>query len=402
MFQTTVSDTWKEYRKMTKINCLNPIAKVGLDLFSDNYEIVDDFAQADAVLVRSAAMHDLELPASLKAIARAGAGVNNIPLDKCAEKGIVVFNTPGANANGVKELVIAGMLLAARDVKGGIDWALSDKDDENIAKTAEKEKKNFAGTEIQGKKLGVIGLGAIGVMVANAAVSLGMDVYGYDPYLSVNAAWNLSRSVNHVNTPEEIYKTCDYITIHVPALDSTKGMIGKDALDMMKDGVVVLNYARDVLVDEDAMAEALKSGKVKRYMSDFPNQKSIHMEGAIVTPHIGASTEESEDNCAIMAVNEISDFIENGNIKNSVNYPACDMGVCDKEGRVTICHKNIPNMISQFTSAIASKNVNISDMTNKSRGEYAYTMLDLDGKTTEDVVSALESIDGVIKVRVIK
>ena len=387
---------------MTKINCLNPIAKVGLDLFLSDYEMVDDFAQADAVLVRSASMHDMEMPASLKAIARAGAGVNNIPLDKCAEQGIVVFNTPGANANGVKELVIAGMLLAARDIKGGIDWAKSAKDDENVAKTAEKEKKNFAGTEIKGKKLGVIGLGAIGAMVANAAVSLGMEVYGYDPYISVAAAWNLKREVKYIKTTEEIFKTCDYITLHVPLLDSTKGMVNKEALDMMKDGVVVLNYARDILVDEEAMAEALKSGKVKRYMTDFPNPTSVNMEGAIVTPHIGASTEESEDNCAVMAVNEIKDFIENGNIKNSVNYPACDMGVCTRAGRVTICHKNIPNMISQFTAAFAVANINISDMTTKSRGEFAYTILDIDASAKDDVVKALEAIDGVIKVRVIK
>ena len=387
---------------MTKINCLNPIAKVGLDLFLSDYEMVDDFAQADAVLVRSASMHDMEMPASLKAIARAGAGVNNIPLDKCAEQGIVVFNTPGANANGVKELVIAGMLLAARDIKGGIDWAKSAKDDENVAKTAEKEKKNFAGTEIKGKKLGVIGLGAIGAMVANAAVSLGMEVYGYDPYISVAAAWNLKREVKYIKTTEEIFKTCDYITLHVPLLDSTKGMVNKEALDMMKDGVVVLNYARDILVDEEAMAEALKSGKVKRYMTDFPNPTSVNMEGAIVTPHIGASTEESEDNCAVMAVNEIKDFIENGNIKNSVNYPACDMGVCTRAGRVTICHKNIPNMISQFTAAFAVANINISDMTTKSRGEFAYTILDIDASANDDVVKALEAIDGVIKVRVIK
>ena len=394
----------RKERKMTKINCLNPIAKVGLDLFSDNYEITEDFAQADAALVRSAVMHELEMPGSLKCIARAGAGVNNIPLDKCADQGIVVFNTPGANANGVKELVLAGMLLAARDITGGIEWTKSEaaKSNANVAKTAEKEKKKFAGTEIKGKKLGVIGLGAIGAMVANAAVSLGMEVYGYDPYISVSAAWNLSRSVKHINTTEEIYKTCDYITIHVPLLDSTKGMINKEAFDMMKDGVVILNYARDILVDEEAMAEALKSGKVKRYMTDFANPASVNMEGAIVTPHIGASTEESEDNCAVMAVNEVIDFIENGNIKNSVNYPACDMGVCDKAARVTICHKNIPSMIGQFTSAFAAENINISDMTNKSRGDYSYTMLDLDTKATESVVKSIEAIDGVIKVRVIK
>lgn len=387
---------------MTKINCLNPIAKVGLDMFSDNYEMVDNFAEADAVLVRSAAMHDMEMPASLKAVARAGAGVNNIPLEKCAEQGIVVFNTPGANANGVKELVIAGMLLAARDITGGIEWTKSEKDDANVAKATEKEKKRFAGTEIKGKKLGVIGLGAIGVQVANAAVSLGMEVYGYDPYISIAGAWNLSRSVKHIATTEEIFKECDYITIHVPLLDSTRGMINKEAFDMMKDGVVILNYARDILVDEEAMAEALKLGKVKRYMTDFPNPLSVNMEGAIVTPHIGASTEESEDNCAVMAVNEIVDFIENGNIKNSVNYPACDMGVCSKAARVTICHKNIPNMISQFTSAFAAENINISDMVNKSRGDYSYTMLDLDVAASDSVVKAVEAIDGVIRVRVIK
>ncbi len=389
---------------MTKINCLNPIANVGLDLFTDKYEMTDDFAQADAVLVRSAAMHDMELSDNLLAVARAGAGVNNIPLDKCADKGIVVFNTPGANANGVKELVIAGMLMAARDIKGGIDWASSEeaKNDENVAKTAEKIKKNFAGTEIKGKKLGVIGLGAIGAMVANAAVSLGMEVYGYDPYISVAAAWNLKREVKHITTTEEIFRTCDYITLHVPLLDSTKGMINKEAFDMMKEGVVILNYARDILVDEAAMAEALKSGKVKRYMTDFPNPTSVNMEGAIVTPHIGASTEESEDNCAVMAVNEIMDFIENGNIKNSVNYPSCDMGVCNKAARVTICHKNVPNMISQFTSVFAAENINISDMTNKSRGDYAYMILDLDSAAIESVVTKLQAIDGVIKVRVIK
>ena len=387
---------------MAKINCLNPIAKVGLDLFTDNYEVTENFSESDAALVRSAAMHDMEMPSSLKAIARAGAGVNNIPLDKCAEQGIVVFNTPGANANGVKELVIAGMLMAARDITGGINWVKSAKDDENISKTAEKEKKNFAGTEISGKKLGVIGLGAIGIKVANAAVSLGMEVYGYDPYISVAGAWNLSRSVKHINTTEEIFKECDYITVHVPLLDSTKGMINEEAFNMMKDGVVILNYARDILVDEEAMAKALKSGKVKRYMTDFPNKLSANMEGAIVTPHIGASTEESEDNCAIMAVNEIMDFIENGNIKNSVNYPNCDMGICDKASRVSICHKNIPNMISQFTSAFASESINISDMTNKSRGDYSYTLIDLDVIASSTAVEKIQAIDGVIKVRIIK
>lgn len=387
---------------MTKINCLNPIAKIGLDLFTDNYETVDNYAEAEAVLVRSAAMHDLELPDSLMAIARAGAGVNNIPLEKCAEQGIVVFNTPGANANGVKELVIAGMLLAARDVTGGIEWAKSAQDDADVAKKAEKEKSRFGGTEIAGKKLGVIGLGAIGVKVANAAISLGMEVYGYDPYISIAGAWNLSRSVKHIATTEEIFKECDYITLHVPLLDSTKGMVNKEAFDMMKDGAVILNYARDILVDEEAMVEALKSGKVKRYMTDFPNPLSVKMEGAIVTPHIGASTEESEDNCAIMAVNEIMDFMENGNIQNSVNYPACDMGICDKVARVTICHKNIPNMISQFTTAFAGENINISDMTNKSRGGYSYTMLDLDSTASESAVKKIEAIDGVIKVRVVK
>lgn len=387
---------------MTKINCLNPISKTGLSLFTDDYEIVDKIDDADAVLVRSASMHEMEFPKSLKAVARAGAGVNNIPLDKCAEKGIVVFNTPGANANGVKELVIAGMLLAARDVVGGINWVQSAKDDEDIAKTAEKQKKNFAGGEIEGKKLGVIGLGAIGVKVANAAVSMGMDVYGYDPYISVAGAWNLSRSVKHIATTEQIFKECDYITIHVPLLDSTKGMINKEAFDMMKEGVVILNFARDILVDEEAMAEALKSGKVRKYVTDFPNTLSVNMENAIVTPHIGASTEESEENCAVMAVNEIMDFIENGNIKNSVNYPNCDMGVCDKPARIAIFHKNIPNMIGQFTTVMAKDQINISDMTDKSKGDYAYLLMDLDTPVTDKAIADIEAIEGVIGIRVIK
>ncbi len=387
---------------MFKIHCLNPIAEVGLKNFSDQYEITGEVQEADGILVRSATMHDMELPEKLLAVARAGAGVNNIPLDKCAEKGIVVFNTPGANANGVKELVIAGMLLAARDVVGGIEWVKSAKDDENIAKAAEKEKKKFAGTEIMGKKLGVIGLGAIGVKVANAAVALGMDVYGYDPYLSVNAAWSLSRSVKHVLNVDDIYAECDYITIHVPLLDSTRGMINAEAIGKMKKGVNILNFARDLLAEEKDVLEGLKSGKVAHYVCDFPNPTTAGQEGCIVIPHLGASTEESEDNCAVMAVDELRDYLENGNIRNSVNYPACDMGVCTQAGRVAIFHRNIANMITKFTGVFGQKGINISDMTNKSRGEVAYTMLDVEAAPTEDIVKALESIDGVFRARIVK
>lgn len=387
---------------MHKYHCLNPIAAVGLDLFSDDYQKVEDLKDAEAVLVRSAAMHDLELPEGLAAVARAGAGVNNIPLDKCAEKGIVVFNTPGANANGVKELVFAGMLYASRDIVGGIDWCLANQNDENIAKTAEKQKKNFAGTEISGKKLGVIGLGAIGAEVANAATHLGMEVYGYDPYISVNAAWRLSRNVKHITNVDTIFQECDYITVHVPLLESTKGMINKEKLDMMKDGVVILNFARDTLVNDDDMAAALEAGKVARYVSDFPNPKVVHMKHVILTPHLGASTRESEDNCAVMAVQEITDYLENGNIKNSVNYPACDMGVCQAASRIAVLHMNIPNMIGQITAILAAQGVNISDMTNKSRDKYAYTLLDLEHKPEETTVEKLKAIEGVLRVRVVK
>lgn len=387
---------------MFQLNCLNPISQVGLENLTADYQLTEDVNAADGILVRSASMHEMELPERLLAVARAGAGVNNIPLDKCAEKGIVVFNTPGANANGVKELVVAGMLLAARDVVGGIDWVKASKEDANIAKAAEKEKKNFAGTELLGKKLGVIGLGAIGVKVANTAVSLGMEVYGYDPYVSVNAAWNLSRDVKHVLNVEDIYTQCDYITIHVPLMDSTKGMINQEAIDKMKDGVVILNFARDLLANEKDVLEAIKSGKVHRYVSDFPNPTTAGQPGCIVIPHLGASTEESEDNCAKMAVAEMMDYLENGNIKNSVNYPACDMGVCTKVGRVAIFHKNIANMITQFTAEFGEKGINISDMTNKSRGEVAYTMLDIEAPATEDIIKALEGIDGVFRVRVVK
>ena len=387
---------------MAKYACLNPIAQCGLGLFDDKYEKVEDMKDAQAVLVRSAAMHDLELPDTLEAVARAGAGVNNIPLDKCAEKGIVVFNTPGANANGVKELVLAGMLLASRDIVGGIEWVKENQADENIAKTTEKAKKAFAGNEISGKKLGVIGMGAIGVKVANAACALGMKVYGYDPFMSVNAAWAVDKSVNHVLAVEDIYRECDYITIHVPLMDTTREMVNKDAIDMMKDGVVFLNFSRDSLVAEDDMVAALETGQVKNYVVDFPSPKTAGRKGCIVIPHLGASTAESEDNCAIMAVEELIDYLENGNIRNSVNYPACDAGVCTTAGRVAVLHKNIQNMISRLSAVAGDAGINIAHMTNKSRGEYAYSLFDLDSPADDKVVETLKAVDGVLKVRVIK
>lgn len=387
---------------MFQYTCLNPIATVGLDNLTEDYTKTEDFAQADAVLVRSAAMHDMELSDKLCAIARAGAGVNNIPLDKCAEKGIVVFNTPGANANGVKELLISGMLLAARDIVGGIDWVKANADDENISKSMEKAKKNFAGSELKGKKLGVIGLGAIGVLVANAANRLGMDVYGVDPFLSVKNALTLSRDITVCKSYDELYKTCDYITVHVPYMPETKGLLNKAAFDQMKDGVVVLNFARDLLVNDDDMKEALESGKVAKYVTDFPNPAVVKMPNVIATPHLGASTEESEDNCAIMAVEEIRDFMENGNIRNSVNYPACDAGVCETKGRITVAHKNIPNMLTQFTNVFSSEGINIAHMTNKSRGDYSYCIFDIDSDSTEAFAEKLSAIDGVLKVRIIK
>lgn len=387
---------------MRKIHCLNAIANVGTDIFDENYKLTDNIEEADAIMVRSAAMGDMDFSENLLAIARAGAGVNNIPLERCADAGIVVFNTPGANANGVKELVICGMLLAARDVVGGIEWTRSIKDSDTIAKDVEKGKKNFAGGEIKGKKLGVIGLGAIGAEVANAAASLGLEVLGYDPFISVNAAWRLSRKIKPITDINEIFKECDYITLHVPLTDDNKGMIGKNSIPQMKDGVVILNFARDLLVDDDEMEKALESGKVARYVTDFPNTKSARMEKAIVIPHLGASTQESEDNCAVMAANELVDYLENGNIKNSVNFPSCDMGVCQVEGRVALLHKNIPNMIGQITSAFAKNGYNISDLTNKSKGSKAYTLIDIENKASESLVKELNAIDGILKVRVIK
>ena len=382
--------------------CLNPIAQVGLEKFTDEFVKTEDVNAAQGILVRSAAMHDMELSDQLLAVARAGAGVNNIPLDKCAEKGIVVFNTPGANANGVKELVIAGMFLASRDIVGGINWVLSAKDDENIAKTTEKEKKRFAGTEVQDKKLGIIGLGAIGVKVANVAKHMGMEVYGYDPYVSVDAAWNLSRDVKHVLNVEDIYENCDIITIHVPLLDSTREMIDQKAISKMKQGVIILNFARDLLVNEKDVLDGIQSGKVRRYVSDFPNPTTAGQEGCIVIPHLGASTEESEDNCAKMAVKEMMNYLKNGDINNSVNYPNCDMGVCTQAGRVAIFHKNIANMITKFTACFGDEGINITDMMNKSKGEVAYTMMDIEKAADAGIIKKLQSINGVFRVRVVK
>ena len=374
---------------MYRYHCLNPISQVGLETFTEEYVPVSEPEKADAILVRSTNMKEMEFAKELKAIARAGAGVNNIPLEKCAEEGIVVFNTPGANANGVKELVLAGMLLASRDIIGGINWVQENEEDGNIAKDAEKAKKAFAGCELEGKKLGVIGLGAIGVLVANAATHLGMEVYGYDPYISVDSAWRLSRSIRHAKTVDEIYKDCDYITIHVPATDATKNMIDKDALGLMKKGVVVLNFARNVLVEEEAMVDALVSGHVKHYVTDFPTPQIAGVKGAIVIPHLGASTEESEDNCAVMAASQIKNYLENGNIKNSVNYPDCDMGLRGNNTRILLLHHNVPNMIGQFTKILADDNMNIADLTNKSKGKYAYTMIDIDSAVSENVIKEL-------------
>lgn len=387
---------------MYRYLCLNPIAQVGLDNFTKEYEKTEELAQADGILVRSASMHEMELPDNLLAVARAGAGVNNIPLEKCAEKGIVVFNTPGANANGVKELVIAGMLLASRDVVDGINWVKENRDDPNVAKAAEKEKKKFAGTEVMGKKLGIIGLGAIGVKVANVARHLGMEVYGYDPYVSVAAAWSLSRDVKHVMDVNEIYEQCDFITIHVPLMDATKGMVNAEAIGRMKDGVILLNFARDLLVDEKAVLDGIAAGKIRKYVSDFPNPVTAGQPDCIVIPHLGASTEESEENCAVMAVRELKDYLENGTIQHSVNFPDCDMGVCQCASRVAVFHKNIANMIAKFTSVMGWNNINIVNMTNKSKGDVAYTLLDLESPANESILTQLRTIDGVSRVRVVK
>lgn len=384
---------------MFQVHYLNPISKKGTDLWKDNYQTANSLEDAQAVLVRSAAMHDLDLPENLLAVARAGAGVNNIPLDKCAEQGIVVFNTPGANANGVMELALCGMLLGCRDIVGGIQWVKSIQNEGGVSKLVEKGKSKFAGFEIAGKKLGVIGLGAIGGPLANAAIKLGMEVYGCDPFISIDAAWHLDSNVIRVKTREEIYAQCDIISLHTPLLEDTKKMVNAEAFSQMKDGAILLNFARDLLVDDDALEQALKSGKLRRYVTDFPNDRTASMEGVIAIPHLGASTEESEDNCARMAVKQVMNYLENGNIINSVNFPNCDMGICTKAGRVTILHRNIPNTLSRFTGAMAKAGINISDLMNRSRGEYAYTILDLDHPAPDSVIEELNQMEGVLRAR---
>ena len=385
--------------KDRKVCCLNNISRVGTDCFREGYTLTDQMEHAQGVLVRSADMLNMEFPAELRAIARAGAGVNNIPLDRCAEAGIVVFNTPGANANAVKELTIAGLLLASRGIVDGAEWVRQNASAEDLKKKAEKAKKAFAGNEIAGKTLGVIGLGAIGVMVANAAVELGMKVCGYDPYVSVDSAWNLNRQVIYVQQLEDLCERADYITIHVPFMKSTRHMVDRDAIARMKDGVRFLNFARDELVDEEAMAEALESGHVKTYVSDFANPVSAKMKNAVILPHLGASTEEAEDNCAVMAVRELQDYLDNGNIRHSVNYPDLDAGVCRTEARVAILHRNIPNMISQIASFFGKNGLNIESLHSKSKGNYEYTLLDLDAPMPHDTVERLKEIDGVLRVR---
>ena len=387
---------------MFQVNYLNKISPKGTALWTGDYKASGTIEDADALLVRSAAMHDMAFSPKLLAVARAGAGVNNIPLDRCAEQGIVVFNTPGANARSVMELTLCGLLLGCRDIVGGIEWVKSIAGTADIAKQVEKGKSQFAGHEILGQKLGVVGLGAVGGPFANAARKLGMQVYGCDPFISIDAAWHLDSQIHRVNSRDEIFATCDVISLHTPLLEDTKKMINAETIAKMKDGVIILNFARDLLVDDDAMAEALASGKVRRYITDFPNEKTANMPGCIAIPHLGASTEESEDNCAKMAVTQVMNYLENGNIVNSVNFPNCDMGVCTSQGRITILHKNIPNSLGRFTTAMAGENVNIAGLMNRSRGEYAYTMLDLDHKPSEAVVEELRNIEGVLRVRVIK
>lgn len=388
---------------MATIKTLNKIDPKGLSLFGDDYNIIDENAEGNynGIVLRSFKLHDYEVSDSLCAVARAGAGVNNVPVDEYASQGIVVFNTPGANANAVKELVLCGLLMSSRDVPGAMEWAKTLEGQEDVAKKVEKGKSNFAGPEVMGKTLGIIGLGAIGALVANSAVSLGMEVYGYDPFISVDAAWGLKSTINKAASLDELLEKCDYISVHVPLMDATKGMINDETMAKMKDGVRILNFSRAGLIDDDAMARALSSGKVKRYVTDFPNEKTVAMDGVIAIPHLGASTPESETNCAVMAVTQLKDYLENGNIVNSVNYPTVEFGKCEKAARICILHKNIPNMIGSVTSIVAGYNVNIEDMINKSKGDYACTIMDLDAEVSETVAEELQAVEGILKVRVL-
>jgi len=383
---------------MYKVQTLNKIAKIGLNVFDDKYTFGDEVENPDGIILRSFNMHEMELPQSLAAIARAGAGTNNIPIDKCSERGIVVFNTPGANANAVKELAIAGLLLASRKVVQGINWAKTlVGEGDQVGKLVEKGKSNFVGPEIMGKTLGIIGLGAIGVRVANAAHALGMNVIGYDPYLSVDAAWSMTRAAKKANDLDTVLAESDYISIHVPATKDTKGMFNADLFKKVKKGVRLLNLSRGELVDDAAVIAALQDGTVAAYVTDFATEELLKCENVIVMPHLGASTPESEDNCAVMAAQELKDFLENGNIRNSVNFPNCDMGkVCGS--RVTIAHKNIPSMITKLTDVFSKDGINIENMTNKSKVDFAYTMIDTHSSVDDKIINDLKAIDGVIKV----
>ena len=387
---------------MFKINCLNNISTRGLDLLDSSYSVVDDLQEANGILVRSAALHDVEFPENLLAIARAGAGVNNIPLQRCAEEGIVVFNTPGANANAVKELVLAALLMGSRDILGGVAWCEENKENENVAKAAEKAKKQFAGNEILGKTLGVVGLGAIGILVANAANDLGMKVIGFDPFLSVAAAQKINPAVTCVANVDELYEKADFVTIHVPALPATKGMINAEVIGKMKDGVKVLNFSRDTLVNTEDMVKALQDEKVALYITDFAVPEILAAPNTIVIPHLGASTAEAEENCACMAVTELRNYLEQGNIKNSVNFPACDMGLIPENTyRIALLHRNQPNMIARFTKLMADLGVNIENLTNKNKGDFAYTLIDVDNTLTKETIEELKAIEGVSRVRVV-
>ncbi len=387
---------------MYKIRTLNNISQDGLDLLNNQYTLTEVDAQADGILLRSFNMHDMELPPSVKIVARAGAGVNNIPVEKFAEKGVVVVNTPGANANAVKELVVLGLLLTSRKVVEGINWVNSIQNDKDVCKLVEKEKSNFGGQELTGKRLGVVGLGAIGVMVSNIAVSLGMEVYGYDPFISIDSAWGLSRKVKRISNLDQIMIECDYITLHVPLVEQTKDLMDKEKFALSKNGIRLLNFARGGLVNHDDLKEAIENGQVHTYVTDFPECDLIAMDNVITIPHLGASTYESEENCAKMAVSQTREYLENGNIMNSVNYPDCYMGMCLSNARVAINHKNVPNMVGQISNILAKQNINISDMMNKSKGEYAYTLIDVDSDVNGNILEPIQAIEGVLRVRIVK